>query len=73
MAGKREGFTGGVPGTIGRICRSLVVGLRKKERFRLPAQLSVYVIEALIIPFTEVGKMVGGACRFSEKWKLVLF
>lgn len=41
--------------------------LRKRERFRLPAKVPVNVIEALIIPFTEEGRMGGGMYRFPEE------
>ena len=41
--------------------------LRKRERFRLPAKVPVTVIEALIIPFTEKGRTVGGTYRYPEE------
>lgn len=45
MAGKGEEFTRRVAGTICRTGKSLDVGLRKRERFRLPAKVPVDVIE----------------------------
>lgn len=41
--------------------------LRKRERLRLPAKVPVNVTEALIIPFTEKGRTVGGTYRFPEE------
>lgn len=41
--------------------------LRKRERLRLPAKVPVNVTEALIIPFTEKRRRVGGTYRFPEE------